>query len=106
LVVGLLVSLLARKLIKTTGLQWFDRLLGGVFGLVRGVAVNCIMLMVMVAFSIKMHAVQESLLAPYVATGARVIALLMPRELRAHFDAGFGKLREALIERDREAMEN
>jgi membrane protein required for colicin V production len=106
LVVGVLVSILARKLIKAAGLQWFDRLLGGVFGLVRGIAVDCILLMVMVAFAIKTEAVQQSLLAPYVATGARAIALVMPRDLRAHFDAGFGKLREALIQSDKKASEN
>lgn len=105
LLVGVLVSILARKLIKASGLQWFDRFLGGVFGLVRGVAVDCILLMVMVAFSLKIERVQQSLLAPYVATGARVIALVMPREFRAHFDAGFGKLREALIRSDRKAMQ-
>jgi len=106
LVVGLLVSILARKLIKAAGLLWFDRFLGGVFGLVRGVAVDCIVLMVMVAFSIKIEAVQRSLLAPYVVTGARVIVLAMPRDLRAHFDAGFGGLREAIIQNDKKAMEN
>jgi len=106
LIVGLLVSILARKLIKAAGLLWFDRFLGGVFGLVRGVAVDCIILMVMVAFSIKMEAIQRSLLAPYVVTGARVIALAMPRGLRAQFDAGFGRLREAIIQSDKKAMQN
>jgi membrane protein required for colicin V production len=106
LVVGLLVSILARKLIKAAGLLWFDRFLGAVFGLVRGVAVDCIILMVMVAFSIKAETVQRSLLAPYVVTGARVIALAMPRELRAHFDAGFGRLREAIIQSDKKAIQN
>ncbi len=106
LVVGLLASLLARKLIKAAGLLWFDRFLGGVFGLVRGIAVACVFLMVMVAFSLKTEAVQRSLLAPYVVTGARIIALAMPRDLRAHFDAGFGRLREALIQSDKKAMQN
>lgn len=106
LLIGALLSVLARKLIKAVGLQWFDRFLGGVFGVIRGVAVDCILLMVMVAFSIKMEAVQQSLLAPYVTTGARAIVLLMPREFRAHFDAGFGRLREALIQSDKKAMQN
>ena len=106
LVIGVLASILARRLIKAAGVQWFDRFLGGVFGVVRGVTVDCILLMVMVAFSIKMETVQSSLIAPYVVTGARVIAMAMPRDLRAHFDSGFGRLREAITQSDKKAMQN
>ena len=42
LLLGSLVSLLARKVIKSAGIQWFDRFLGAVFGLVRGVLVDCV----------------------------------------------------------------
>jgi len=106
LLVGALVSLLARKLVQKAGLQWFDRFLGGVFGLVRGVMVNCILLLAMVAFAIKPEAVRHSLLAPYVMTVARVIALAMPSELKAQFDAGFAKFREALIQSDKKETKN
>ena len=84
---------MARKIIKTAGIQWFDRFLGGVFGLVRGVLVDAILLMVMLAFAIKPDAVQQSALAPYVTTGTRVIALVMPANLRAQFHVGFEKFR-------------
>lgn len=97
LVVGALVELAAHKLIKTAGVQWFNRFLGGIFGLVRGVLVDAILLMVMLAFAIKPDAVRRSSLAPYVTTGTRVIALVMPANLRAQFHVGFEKFREALI---------
>ena len=71
LLVGALVGIVARKLIKTAGIQWFDRFLGGVFGLVRGVLVDAILLMALLAFAIKPDAVRQSALAPYVTTGAR-----------------------------------
>lgn len=106
LALGALVSVLARKLIKTAGLQWFDRFLGGVFGLIRGVAVDCVLLMALVAFGIKADVVQRSVLAPYVTTGARVIVLAMPGELRGQFQAGFEKFRQALIQSDRKATKN
>ena len=106
LVVGILVSVLARKLIQKAGLQWFDRLLGGVFGLIRGVAVDCILLMALVAFSIKVEAVQQSRLAPFVATGARVVAQAMPGELKAQFQAGFEKFRQALAPQDKKTIQN
>ncbi len=101
LVLGALVSLLARKLIKVAGLQWFDRFLGGIFGLVRGVIVDCVLLLVLVAFAIKPEAVQHSDLAPYVAAGARVIALAMPASVKGPFQAGFERFRQALIESDK-----
>jgi membrane protein required for colicin V production len=101
LLVGALAGVLARKLIKTAGIQSFDRFLGGIFGLVRGVLVDAILLMAMLAFAIKPDAVRQSALTPYVTTGTRVIALVMPGNLRAQFHLGFEKFREALIQNDK-----
>jgi membrane protein required for colicin V production len=106
LAVGALVSLLARKLIKAAGLQWFDRFLGGIFGLVRGVLIDCVLLLALVAFAIKPEAVQHSDLAPYVTTGARVVALVMPASVKAQFQAGFARFRQALIESDKNSTQN
>jgi uncharacterized membrane protein required for colicin V production len=96
------VGVLARKLIKTAGIQWFDRFLGGVFGLVRGVLIDAILLMALMAFAIKPDAVRQSALAPYITTGTGVIALAMPGNLRAQFRLGFEKFREALIQSDKD----
>jgi membrane protein required for colicin V production len=101
LLAGALVGALARKLIKTAGIQWFDRFLGGIFGLLRGVLVDAILLMAMMAFAIKPDTVRQSALAPYVTTGTRVIALVMPGNLRAQFHLGFQKFHDALVQRDK-----
>ncbi len=101
LALGALVSVVTRKLIKTAGIQWFDRFLGGIFGLIRGVVVDCVLLMVLVAFAIKPSAVRQSELAPYITTGARVVASAMPGDLRGQFRAGFEKFRQALAQSDR-----
>jgi len=106
LLLGALISLLAQKLIKTAGIHWFDRFLGGVFGLVRGVLVDSILLMVLVAFAIKPGSVQKAVLAPYVTTGARVIVLAMPDELKTQFRAGFEQFRQALARSDKAAGKN
>jgi len=106
LILGALISVLARKLIKTAGIDWFDRFMGGIFGLVRGVLVDSVLLMVMVAFAIKPGAVQTAVLAPYVTAGARVIALAMPRELKAQFRAGFEQFRQAMAQSDKAAGKN
>jgi membrane protein required for colicin V production len=106
LLLGVVVSEIACKLIKTAGLEWFDRFLGGIFGLLRGVIVDCVLLMVLLAFAIKPEAVQQSLLTPYVSAGARVIVLAMPGELKGQFRTGFEKFRQALISSDKKGTKN
>jgi membrane protein required for colicin V production len=104
LLLGGLLSLLARKLIKTAGIQWFDRFLGAVFGLVRGVLAGCILLLVLLAFAIKPEAVQQSSLAPYVTAGADIISRVMPANLRAQFRLGLEKFRDTQIQNDKKAF--
>lgn len=101
LIVGGLVSHLALKMVKAAGVEWFDRFLGGVFGLVRGVLVDCVLLLVLVTFAIKPQAVEQSSLAPYVTAGARVLALAMPGSLKTQFQQGFEKFRQDLIQNDK-----
>lgn len=104
LMIGALAGALARKLIQKADLEWFDRFLGGIFGLVRGVLIDCVILLALVAFSIKPAAVNQSSLAPYVTAGARVIAWTMPHELRNQFRAGFQKFRDALAVSDKKSL--
>lgn len=106
LLLGALASSLARKLIKTAGLQFFDHFLGGVFGLIRGVAIDCVLLLALIAFAIKPEAVRQSMLAPYVATGARAVASAMPADLKSEFRSGLEKFRQALLDRDKKAKQN
>jgi len=105
MLLGALLSVIAKKLIRKVELQWFDRFLGGVFGLARGLLIDCVVLLVMMAFAIQQGAIQRSILAPYVSAGARVIALAMPGEMKGDFHVGFEKFRKALIQTDKKAME-
>ena len=104
LLLGSLVSLVLRKLIKGAGIQWFDRMLGAVFGLIRGVLVDCIVLLVLVAFAIKPETVRQSTLAPYVTAGSNIISLAMPSNLKAQFQLGFEQFKEALSQNDKKAI--
>ena len=98
LVAGALILRLARLLIKTAGVEWFDRFLGSLFGVIRGVLIDSVLLMVLMAFSIKPGPVEHSRLAPYVSAGSRVIALAMPRDLKSDFHSGFEKFRHAALQ--------
>jgi membrane protein required for colicin V production len=106
LALGALVSAVAKKLVKTAGIEWFDRFLGGVFGLIRGVVIDCILLMALVAFAIKAEVVHQSSLAPYVTVGARVMALAMPDDLKTQFRGGFEKFRQAFLQADKRATKD
>ena len=105
LVMGALVSILARRLIKKVELQWFDRFLGAVFGLLRGLLVDCVLLLVMMAFAIQPEAVRKSTLAPYVTAGSRVLALAMPGKMRSDFRVGFERFKKALTQTDKNNLE-
>ncbi len=106
LIIGALVSFLARKLIQKVGLQWFDRFLGALFGLVRGVVISCVLLMTMMAFALKSEIVHSSRMAPYVVVGARLIVKVMPGDLRSQFMNGFDKFRRALVESEKSVTKN
>ncbi|HXH49033.1 MAG TPA: CvpA family protein [Terriglobia bacterium] len=105
MIVGALISVGARKLVKKVRLQWFDRFLGGIFGLVRGLLIDCIVLLVMMAFAIQQGTVEKSALAPYFSAGSRVLALAMPVSMRNGFRASFEKFKKELIETDKKATE-
>ncbi|MCF6290443.1 MAG: CvpA family protein [Desulfobacterales bacterium] len=47
---GVLLGLLLKKVMTLTLLTWFDRLLGGVFGLGKGFFVSCLIFMALAAF--------------------------------------------------------
>lgn len=86
------------KLWGVTGLRWFDRLLGGGFGLVRGWVAATVLLLGLVAFvpiAGVDRAVAESSLAPLVLHGARAASYVAPAVLREAYAQNFEKVREA-----------
>jgi len=105
IVVGAAISFLLRKVLQKAGLAWFDRLLGGIFGLVRGCIVAFVLVLAIVAFSIQTAALQGSTLAPYVILGSRAIGALMPQDLSSQFHRGLDQFRQALIEKDKKERE-
>lgn len=101
IVVGAVISFLLRRIVQKAGLAWFDRFLGGIFGLVRGCVVTFVLLLAMVAFSIQTATVQESTLAPYFVLGSRAVGALMPQDLNSRFHRGLDQFKQALIEKDK-----
>ena len=95
LAAGALITLILDRLLKFAHLSWLNRLLGGAFGLVRGIVISMLIVMLLMAFSTKEppHAVAHSRIAPHVMGSARVLARATPREIREGFDRSYEKIK-------------
>lgn len=96
LIAGALLARLLAMAFKWAGLGWLDRLLGGAFGLARGLLISTAVVMAAMAFSVNPppKSVVESEIAPYVLEAARVAARLAPEELTAAVEKSYAKIRE------------
>lgn len=95
-VVVLLAGIAGRILrwaVSGVGLRWFDRLLGGLFGVVRGVAVSTVIVLALAAFSPQSAWLQDSRIAPFMLVSGRALIWAAPPELRQRFRDGWNLLR-------------
>jgi membrane protein required for colicin V production len=84
---------IARWIMKEAGLSFFDRLLGGLLGLLRGCLVVAVVLVSMAAFTPTSRALAGSELAPYFLVVGRAAIWVAPAELRGRFYQGLDLLR-------------
>jgi membrane protein required for colicin V production len=96
LLAGLMGGLL-RKAVHGVGLGWMDRLLGALFGLVRGCVLVMVALIAVFAFRPGATWLQGSRLVPYFLPGARVLAAQAPRELKEKITLGITILKHPKI---------
>ena len=96
LLLGAVAGRLLAAVFKWVGLGWLDRLLGGAFGVVRGLLVAMAIVLVMMAFSIHPppRSVAESRVAPYLVDAAAIVSWLAPKELYDGFRRSYDKTRE------------
>ena len=89
---GSVVAHIANRVVKVTSLEWFDRLLGGVFGFIRGWALACIIVLALIAFPVRENILAQSQLAPYLLSGARAAVMLVPQDLKDRFHEEYKKV--------------
>ncbi|MCW5977418.1 MAG: CvpA family protein [Bryobacteraceae bacterium] len=96
LVLGGLLGKGLAALFRWAGLSWFDRTLGGAFGLVRGLVAGVALVLALVAFSPKPppRAVVNSQYAPYFVEAANVCAAMAPKELKDAFHDSYEKVKQ------------
>ena len=87
LLLGSVVGLLLAKLFKWMGLSWFDRLMGGAFGLARGAVIATAMVTVLLACAPKPPPgwIVDSKALPYVIEASNIVAAATPREIKEAF---------------------
>ena len=97
MVAGWILSKILSKLVKASGLRWFDRILGAAFGLLRGVLISAALVLAILAFTPgkkPIETVGESRLAPTVLHFARALVTLAPRRLKDGFENGLDRVRK------------
>lgn len=87
-----ILARIARGLVRAAGLRWFDRLLGGALGLVRGVVICLVLLVAMTAFPFDLPLVHASRFAPDFLTVGQALSGLMPAPMQAGFRSSLRQL--------------
>ena len=95
ILLGAVVSFVVNRFLKAASLKWVDRLLGAVFGLLRGWAICSMMVVALVAFPVRDSVMARSFFAPYMLAGARTAAFLVPHTLKEKFNEQYQKVLQA-----------
>ena len=102
LICGWMLGWIVRRFLRTVGLSFFDRLLGAVFGLVRGLLIAMAVLTAFLSFGpqVDSNTVSASMLhsriAPYVLDASRVIVAVAPMELKSSFRKQYVQVKSTL----------
>jgi membrane protein required for colicin V production len=98
LLLGAVASFVAGRFLRVTGLSIVDHLLGGGFGLLRGMVFAIAMIMGVMAFSRgdkPPEAIVNSRMAPYVVDAARMFAAMAPHDLKEGFRRTYAQVKAA-----------
>lgn len=98
LLFGALVSFVAGRFLKVTGLSIVDHFLGAGFGLLRGLVFAIAIVMGVMAFSRgdkPPEAIVNSRMAPYVVDAARMFAAMAPHDLKEGFRRTYAQVKAA-----------
>jgi membrane protein required for colicin V production len=96
ILIGSLIAALLSRLFRWIGLSWFNHLLGGVAGFLRGAIFIAAVLDVLVAYSPSPTPdfIAESRLVPYASQVSEWLADLAPRELKDSFNEQMENLKQ------------
>lgn len=87
-----IVGRIAKWAAKSAGLRWFDRLLGGAFGFLRGSIAIMVLVMAMASFLPSSETLASSSLAQYFLVAGRAAIYAGPGDLKQKFHDGLKTL--------------
>jgi membrane protein required for colicin V production len=78
LIIGAIVTYVTKKVFTIGPLKSIDMIMGGVFGLVRGILISAIIVFALISFSVNDNLILKSRLSPYVMKTIDVFYRLLP----------------------------
>lgn len=81
LIVGAFITYAIRKIFTFGPLKAVDRILGGVFGLVRGILLSAVIVVILLAFPVQDDLLVKSKIAPYLEGTIKVVMKLFPQNV-------------------------
>jgi membrane protein required for colicin V production len=88
MIVATLIGKILRRTASAIGLGFFDRVLGALFGLVRGFLFGSALLLAFTAFLPSAPWIANSQLAPYFLRAAHAVSFVMPSDLKSRLHDG------------------
>jgi membrane protein required for colicin V production len=92
IILGIIIAFIINRFLKAASLKWIDRILGGIFGFLRGWAISSILALALIAFPLRENMMAQSRLAPFLMAGARMAVLLVPQNLKVKFSEQYNKV--------------
>ncbi|HWS97109.1 MAG TPA: CvpA family protein [Candidatus Methylomirabilis sp.] len=83
----------ARWAVKEVGLRWFDRLLGGLFGFLKGMVICTVVVIALAAFTPTSSWLRDSRIAPFMLATGRTLIWAAPADLRQRFRDGWNLMK-------------
>jgi membrane protein required for colicin V production len=92
ILVGAVAAFLVNRFVKAASLTWIDRLLGAIFGFLRGWAISSMLVVALIAFPVRENLMARSFLAPLLLAGAQAAVLMVPQGLKEKFSQQYRKV--------------
>jgi membrane protein required for colicin V production len=93
MVLATVLGALLRRTAAAVGLGFLDRLLGALFGLLRGCLLSAVLLFAMAVFLPTAPWMKTSSLAPYFLRADHAVSFVMPSELRMSLNEGLDRFK-------------
>jgi membrane protein required for colicin V production len=93
MILATLAGWIIRRTAHTVGLGFFDRILGGLFGLVRGCLLGVALLTAGTAFLPHSAWISNSRLTPYFLDGVHAVSFVVPQGLRQQLLNGIAEIK-------------